>query len=327
MANKVNTLEAFDLLHSLMQPMVEKHANEEQRSEQGYSEDAAASTGHFKNPEHAEKATMNNVEKAKKNEGKQGAGKLNTVGEHVNPTVEHNKPKDATEEFGDAQSKAADKEASARNVARVNRLGHALANTLEKAAQDLTQPVHTEMTIGDMIVKEACEKANEYAYWYAKGKATRLQDTWELKEAQIDERLLAKVGGINGLLDKHAEEALPAELAGPDESAAAEAAEGARHAEPDADNGTHDGGGDEEALKQISEVLAQSGVSEEEVVQLLQQIEAAHQSGVSEEEILQALTQLAQEAAPAAQAAPGAGLEKLSSEDRVALCKQFFAQQ
>jgi hypothetical protein len=172
------------------------------------------------------------------------------------------------------------------------------------------------------LEKEALDKGAAFAYWYARGRAQRMQDAMELKEAGINPALLERVGGIDGLLDKAAAED-PAAVLPPELVDAAAAPEMGGE------------GGEEEALAQIAQVLSEAGITEDELNQMMQQIIAAKQAGMSDEAIMQALSELADEAGPTAGHEAGETAEQeaaeemaktaaVSHESQVAMCKALF---
>jgi len=324
---KQSVQDAFDLVTSYLSPVMDKQAANvaDEKTEQPEGGDTE-STHLTEETTVAKEMALKN---AKKNVGtvEISRGDMDNVTKSVKGA-----PKQMPTKNVDAMSDCCTgKEAMMAKQARAERLGNNILNMLGQAAEETTIEKQASEVMSE-IEKEALDKGAEFAYWYARGRQQRFSDAMELKEAsaQINPDVLAKVGGIDGLLDKAAAEdpasVLPPELA---EAAAAEevAPEAAMPAE---------GAGDEEAaMAQIAQVMAEAGITEEDLNQMMQQIVAAKQSGMSDEAIMQALSELGDEAGE------GAGHEAtetpeeeaqeemaktatVNHEMQVQMCKSFF---
>jgi len=234
-----------------------------------------------------------------KGESAKNTGATAVKNTELTPIATAEKPAVAKKEVA-AMSDSETKTAMAQKQAQAERLMDNIVGILKSAEAPVEAAV-------DPLQKEAMDKGAEYAYFYYLGRKTRQEHAMELKEANIRADLLDKVGGIDGLLDKAAEadpgSVLPPELAG---AAGAMPMEGAMPAEAGMEAPAEGGGDDEAALEQIAQVLSESGVSAEELEQMIQQISALKAQGMDDEQIMQALSELADEAGGGA-GAPGEG--------------------
>jgi hypothetical protein len=129
----------------------------------------------------------------------------------------------------------------------------------------------------------------------------------ELKEAQLDPETLEKVGGIEGLLDKVAQEnpeailpegiapGMPVEEGAPPMPEAAPEApmpEAAPEAAPEMGGEEEIG---EEELDQLADALDQAGVTPEDLEQAFQDIQALQEAGVQPDELAQAIEEMGAE--------------------------------
>jgi hypothetical protein len=315
---KQSTQDAFDLIASFMQPLQKTAGNV--ANEKDVDVEGAGDPGEDVREAGNTVAEGMAVSKAKGNTGKAVAGRGDMAAVKKGFT---DRPAVATNDVDAMNDTTASKEAMIMKMARAERLGNTVLGLLGQAAEGAEKEASAEAAVSS-LEKEALDKGAEFAYWYARGRAQRMQDEMELKEAAINPALLERVGGIEGLLDKAAAEdpaaVLPPELAGAE--AAPEMVEGGE-------------GGEEEALAQIAQVLSEAGITEEELNQMMQQIVAAKQAGMSDEAIMQALSELADEAGPTAGHEAGETAEEEAAEEmaktaavshasQVAMCKALF---
>lgn len=306
---KQSTQDAFDLITSFMQPL-HKTANVAKEHEE--DPEGNEDKGETVRADGNTVAEGTSVAKASENKGKTvtGRGDMDAVKKGTK-----DKPNIGEKHVDAMDDTTASKEAMIMKMARAERLGNTVLGLL-------SQTVEKEAAASQYsdLEKEALDKAADFAYWYARGRTQRMQDTMELKEANIHPSLLAQVGGIDGLLDKAAAED-PAAVLPPELADAGGMAEGADD--------------EEAALAQIAQVLSEAGITEEELNQMMQQIVAAKQAGMSDEAIMQALSELADDAGPtagheAAETSEEEAAEEMAKtaavnhEAQVAMCKALL---
>jgi hypothetical protein len=308
MSNPQNANAAFTLLQSWLEPVraMDKQASE---STETVIKDPAAA---IKNSQ-VRKGIADSANGAPagtspidledaKDEGLEGVDGKSDVGGSNNP---------ATIGGADAPPSITNVKVETSNMeqkqARAERLGNSIIRELQgrSAAQRQLQQQPAkgqdkeaaDKEAADMLDKEAQEQAGLFYHYYKAGRLQRAQDEMEMKEANLDPKVLEAHGGASALLDKIAMEdpaaVLPEELLG--EVGGEVPMEGAGDPEAEA------------AMEEIGQMLEANGVTPEELDQIMQQLVALKENGFEDEEIMAALEEMAMEeeaAAPMEEAVP-----------------------
>lgn len=185
-------------------------------------------------------------------------------------------------------------------AAAMHRMQNLQAGVLNKV-NELAQAMQKTASVqDDSLSKEASAQYTDFLNSWYNGYNTANSDIAATQQT-LEQAGLGKVAAADAaeLVDAAAQE---------DPNLIAPVEEGVENA---TDAATGAGG----ELDQIAQILAENGVSEEQVMQAAQVIEALKQSGVSDEEIMTELTGLLQ----------GEGVEKAANE-RGALVRQFLIQ-
>jgi hypothetical protein len=173
--------------------------------------------------------------------------------------------------------------------------------------------------------KTAALAAQDYFEAYRFGLLKRAQDELEVEAAGIAPSILAAFGGVQGLLDKVAEEfpeaVLPEEAMGGAMPMPPEAMGGAMpmppeamgggEAEPGGEEGAMGGGVDLEAM---AAALDEAGVSPEELQQAMEDVQALQEAGIPPEELANALSQVVDESGAEGGMEPGEAGEGAGEE-------------
>jgi hypothetical protein len=262
-----------------------------------------------------------------------GPDKHNEQGSGANPDA-----KESTTPFTGAPvknevTKAQGSTDMAQKTARAEQLGDRLMSILQASVAN-RQVEALEKTAEAYIEKTASDASSLFEEMFAAGLRQRLIDESELEAAGLDKTALEAVGGIQGWLDKAAEEA-PLDVMPPELAAEVGAEMGV---DPAADMpmdpaamGMGGGEGDDEAMiEQLSQVLDASGVTAEDLNEMIAAIQDLKAQGMSDEDIMAALQELA------AEAEAGGGAEEIVPEmapepekeaaDRVSKIKQVLLQ-
>jgi hypothetical protein len=182
------------------------------------------------------------------------------------------------EEIGQVQKTAAEQ-------ARITKVANSLVNTLMgMQKQASVEKQYTELE------KVAIQKGNDYALSFLAGFAARQRDEEGFQKNASLAPLIQQAGGIGNLLDKIAmetpEDILPVDAL-PPEAAAPEALP------PEAAAAPAEGGAPSEAeLEQISNILAESGATPEDLQEAVAIIEELKAQGATEEDLAQALSEI-----------------------------------
>jgi hypothetical protein len=220
-----------------------------------------------------------------------------------------------------------------KRLRRAENLGNAI---LKVAGEILTHESKISQKVGnpdvfDKLAAIADKEAQEFRLGLLEGMYKRAQDEVEVENANIDPAILQKCGGIEGLLDKVAQEdpgailpegaELPPELLGGapmDELPAEESAEVPAEASAEGGEG---GEVSDDDLNELAGALDEAGVSPEDLEQAFEDVQALQEAGVSPEELTQALEEINTEAGTAAEATPETAQEVEASQKQAALQK------
>lgn len=241
----------------------------------------------------------------------------------------------------------------AQKMARAEKLANSILGVIEESMnaqyeaqkQAAEQPALTEEEQEfQKLAEQAAIHAQDCFESHLLGALTRRRDELALSNSKLDPRVLQKVGGVAGLLDKVAAEdigaVLPEGFELPPEAMDAAAgggeAMGEEMPEEAMGEGGEEGGVGEGELEEIAAALDEAGVTPEDLESALTDIQALQEAGVSPEELAQAIEELGAEEAGGGEEMPAEEVEeapeeeeKIASEmyqNRVNLIKDFLRQ-